>query len=318
LVRRRRGGSAALTTPRPGALTLIGATRIAILDVPGGRIAAKAEYLQPGGSVKDRAALFAIEGARRCGALSAGAPVIEMTSGNMGAGLAVVCGVLRHPFTAVMSAGNSVRRASMMRALGAEVVLVAQVDGTPGRVTGSDIAAAAAEARRLARERGAFYVDQFANRDCFAAHEATTGPELRAALDRIDAFVACVGTGATLLGTLRDLKRSDPRVRGVAVEPAGAAVLAGRSVTNPAHLLQGAGYALVPPQWDASLVDAFAGVTDEEAAAERRALARIGLDVGYSSAANVAAAKRLLASGELRDGATVATALADTGLKYDD
>ncbi|BDE06110.1 cysteine synthase [Vulcanimicrobium alpinum] len=300
-----------------GVAALIGSTKVVAIDAAGGTIAAKAEYLQPGGSVKDRAALAAIVNARRRGTLPPGGTVVEMTSGNMGAGLALVCGAFGHPFVAVMSRGNSPARAAMMRGLGAAVELVAQVDGSPGRVTGADIDAATRRARAIADERCAFFVDQFANADCVLAHETTTGPELRAALPRIDAFVACVGSGATLIGTLRDLKRRDRRVRGVAVEPHGAAVLAGEAVTKAAHLLQGTGYARIPPLWDASLVDAYASVTDEDASAERATLGRMGFYVGFSSAANVLAARRLLASGTLRDGAVVATVLCDTGLKYD-
>ena len=302
--------------PEAGALALIGATRHAIFTVPGGRIVAKAEYLQPGGSVKDRAALFAIVRARERGALRTGQTVVEMTSGNMGAGLAVVCGALGHPFVAVMSAGNSAERATMMRGLGAEVALVPQVDGSPGKVTGRDIAAAADRARTIAHERDGYFVDQFANADCFAAHEETTAAELHAAFPHVDAFVACVGSGATLVGTLRGLKRDDPAVLGVAVEPEGAAVLAGKSAEKPRHLLQGSGYGSVPPLWDPTVVDAFAAVSDDDAAAERAALGRAGYYVGFTSAANVLAARRLLAGGRLRDGATVATILCDTGLKY--
>jgi cysteine synthase A len=305
-----------VTASAHSVLALIGKTRMVEIPADGGRIAAKAEYLQPGGSVKDRAARAAIEGARARGALQPGQTVVEMTSGNMGAGLAVVCGALGHPFVAVMSEGNSPERARMMRGLGAEVILEPQVDGTAGRVTGADIAAAAVRARAIAQERGAFYVDQFNNPDCFAAHELTTGPELRAAYPRLDAFVACVGSGATLIGTLRDLKGHDPRVLGVAVEPFGAAILSGTPVTKPAHILQGTGYGSTPPLWDAGLVDAFATVTDREAADERAALGRRGLYVGFSSGANVAAARRLLAGGRLREGAVVATILCDTGLKY--
>ncbi|HEY4442385.1 MAG TPA: pyridoxal-phosphate dependent enzyme [Candidatus Elarobacter sp.] len=115
---------------------------------------------------------------------------------------------------------------------------------------------------------------------------------------------------------MRDLKRHDPTVLGVAVEPAGAAVLAGEPVIKPAHVLQGTGYGAVPPLWEAGLVDAFAAVSDDDAAAERDLLGRRGLYVGYSSGANVLAARRLLAAGSLRDGAVVATVLCDTGLKY--
>jgi len=295
---------------------LIGGTRTVEIDVPGGRIAAKAEYLQPGGSVKDRAARAAIANARARGTLRPDQVVVEMTSGNMGAGLAVVCDALGHPFVAVMSAGNSPQRAAMMRGLGAQVILVPQVDGSAGCVTGADIAAAAEEAASVARERDAFFVDQFHNADCVAAHETTTGPELRAAHPRLDGFVACVGSGATLIGTLRDLKRHDPHLVGVAVEPAGAAILACERVVKPAHVLQGTGYGIVPPLWEPALVDAFESVSDDEAAEARAWLGRRGLYVGFSSGANVAAARRLLASGRLRDGATVATILCDSGLKY--
>src|SRR5690349_23605835 len=130
-----------------------------------------------------------------------------MTSGNMGAGLALVRNVLGHRFTAVMSAGNSPERARMLEALGAEVVLVPQVDGAPGQVTGADVKRAADEARRLARGRGAWYVDQFHNPGSVAAHEHGTGPEIWRDLGgRLDAFVAIVGSGGTFVGTSRYLK----------------------------------------------------------------------------------------------------------------
>lgn len=305
-----------MTTRDASVLSLIGATRVVEIAVPGGTIAAKAEYLQPGGSVKDRAARAAIEGARARGELQPSQTVVEMTSGNMGAALAVVCGALGHPFVAVMSEGNSPERARMMRGLGAEVILVPQVDGTTGCVTGNDIGAAADVAQAIANGRDAFYVDQFNNADCFAAHERTTGPELRAAYPQLDALVACVGTGATLIGTLRDLKRSQPQLIGVAVEPQGAAVLSGSPVTKPTHILQGTGYGSTPPLWEGALVDAFVTVSDAEAADERAALGRRGLYVGFSSGANVAAARALLAGGRLRADAVVATILCDTGLKY--
>lgn len=306
---------------RASALDLIGRTPLVELRRlhPGpGRLLAKAEQVQPGGSVKDRAALRVLRDARESGRLAPGQPVIEMTSGNMGAGLAVVCGVLGHPFTAAMSAGNSPQRARMLEALGAEVVLVPQVDGRPGEVTGSDIRAATEVAVELAARRGAFYVDQFNNPSCLAAHEDGTGPEIWDALDgRLDAFVAIVGTGGTFLGTSRYLKRRRPGILCAAVEPAGAEVLAGKPLVKPKHLLQGTGYALVPPQWDPALADLFLAVSDEEATEWRRLLAtREGLHAGFSSGANVCAAARLLASGRLPPQATVVTILCDTGLKY--
>src|SRR6516164_8478680 len=143
-----------------------------------GRILAKAEFMQPGGSVKDRAARAIIEAARADGRLKPGAPVVEMTSGNMGAGLAVVCAALGHPLVVTMSAGNSSQRARMLEALGAEVVLVPQIAGEPGQVTGPDIAAAARVAEKIAADRGGFYVDQFNAPEGKAAHESGTAREL--------------------------------------------------------------------------------------------------------------------------------------------
>lgn len=283
-----------------------------------GRLLAKVEFLQPGGSVKDRAARAAIEAARADGRLTPGQAVAEMTSGNMGAGLAVVCAAFGHPFHAFMSAGNSIERVRMLEALGAKVTRVPQVDGEPGRVTGADIAAAEAEARAFATERGAFYVDQFHNPAVARAHEQGTGPELWAQCGgRLDAFVAIVGTGGTFVGTSRFLKRCSPAPRCYAVEPAGTQPLAGRPATDPRHLLQGAGYGLVPPLWDPSLADGTLAVGDDEAVAMRRRLgAEEGLYVGYSAAANVAAALRLFDGGLVARGGSVATVLCDTGLKY--
>ncbi|HWM91432.1 MAG TPA: cysteine synthase family protein [Thermoanaerobaculia bacterium] len=306
---------------RPSALDLIGGTPLVELRRihPGpGRIVAKAEHIQPGGSVKDRAALRVIRDARDSGRLGPGQAVVEMTSGNMGSGLAVVCGVLGHPFTAVMPAGNSPERARMLEALGAEVVLVPQVDGQPGEVTGTDVKAATEVAVDLAARRGAFYVDQFHNPACVAAHEEGTGPEIWQALDgRIDAFVAIVGTGGTFVGTARSLKSRRSGILCAAVEPEGAEVLAGQPLVKPKHLLQGTGYGVLPPHWDPDLVDVFLAVSDDDAIEWRKKLAvREGLHVGFSAGANVCAAAKLLASGRLPPGATVATILCDTGLKY--
>lgn len=304
------------------ALDAIGGTPLIALDRlytgRGGRLFAKMEFVQPGGSVKDRAALKIIERAYERGELSRGRPVVEMTSGNMGAGLAVVCNLMGNPFLAVMSEGNSPERARMMRALGAEVVLVPQVDGTPGKVTGQDIEAAGERARAIARETGGYFVDQFNNPGSVLAHEEGTGPEIWSDLDgAVDAFVAVVGTGATFIGVSRYLKRQDPRIVCVAVEPAGARVLAGEPVTDARHIMQGTSYGSIPPLWDSTLADLFLAVTDAEVEQYRSLLATTeSLYVGFSAAGNVRAAVKLLESGRLRDGANVATVLCDTGLKY--
>lgn len=303
-----------------GCLGAIGGTPLLRLKAGGtaGAVLAKAEYLQPGGSVKDRAALAIVTRARAVGELRPGQPVVEMTSGNMGAGLAVVCNVLGHPFTAVMSAGNSPERAAMIRDLGGQVLLVPQVDGAPGMVTGADIEAASRWARELAREVGGYYVDQFNNPGSVLGHERGTGPEIWTQTGgRLDAFVAAVGSGGTFVGTAAFLKSRRPDLLCAAVEPAGAAVLAGEPVTKARHLIQGTGYGAVPPHWRPELMDLSLAVTDGEAEEWRGRLAREeGLHVGYSAAANVCAAVRLLESGRLPRGAVVATILCDTGFKY--
>lgn len=300
---------------------LIGETpmvRLGRIHAGPGLLLAKAEFLQPGGSVKDRAARAIVLGARERGDLAPGQAVVEMTSGNMGAGLAVVCGTLGHPLIVVMSAGNSPARAQMMTALGAEVILVPQVDGAPNEVTGTDIAAAADQAREIAAERGAFYVDQFANPDSVRAHEEGTGPEIwQQTGGSVDAFVASVGSGGTFVGTSLFLKQRNPGVRCVAVEPREAAVLAGQQVRNPRHVLQGTGYGLVPPKWQPALADGYLGISDEEAVDYRCRLAvQEGLYVGFSAAANVCAAVKTLQGGDLGPSPTVVTILCDTGLKY--
>lgn len=283
-----------------------------------GALFAKAEFLNPGGSLKDRAALWIIQSMRRSGRLAPGQTVVEMTSGNMGAGLAVVCAALGHPFVATMSMGNSPERSKMMRGLGAEVVLVPQVDGEPGRVTGADIHAAMAEAETIAKARGAYYVDQFNNPGCYEAHENTTGPEIVAELQgKVHAFVACVGTGGGLIGVSRHLKKQDQHIQCHAVEPVGAEVLAGHAVTKPQHLLQGTGYGFVPPHWDLACIDGYQAVTDDDARMMRERLGREeGLYVGYSAAANVVAAVRLLERATAGDPLSVVTLLCDSGMKY--
>jgi cysteine synthase A len=232
-------------------LQLIGNTPLVALDriyQGASRLLAKAEFMQPGGSVKDRAAKQIIECAYRDGVLRRGQTVVEMTSGNMGAGLAVVCNVTGNPFVAVMSEGNSPARVKMLESLGAKVVLVPQIDGFSGRVTGSDIKRAVEEAVILTEQNNAFYVDQFNNPNSLTAHEQGTGLEIWNALGgKVDAFVASVGSGGTFVGTSKFLKRMKRDVVCLAVEPAGAEVLAGKSVTKPQHLLQGMGYGYVPP-----------------------------------------------------------------------
>ncbi|MDX1469506.1 MAG: pyridoxal-phosphate dependent enzyme, partial [Acidimicrobiia bacterium] len=163
-------------------LGAIGGTPLVRLDrlwQGSGTILAKLEYLNPGGSKKDRIALRMIEEAEEAGDLKPGQPVVELTSGNTGTGLAIVCAVKGYPFVGVMSRGNSEERAQMMSALGAEVVLIDQTAGSqPGHVTGDDLAVVEEAAQRITEERGAFRADQFHLPGAANAHEHGTGAEL--------------------------------------------------------------------------------------------------------------------------------------------
>ncbi len=284
----------------------------------GPRLWAKAEFLQPGGSVKDRAAKAIIRRARRLGDLRPGQRVVEMSSGNMAAGLAVICNALGHPLSIFMSRGNSPERIAQLTAFGVDLHLVEQVSGTLAHVTGDDIAAAAQAAAVHAQRTGSYYVDQFNNPGSVEAHAHGTGPEILQALNgRVDAFLSVVGSGGTFVGVASAFAAAGVTPRRIAVEPVGAAVLAGKPVTAAGHLLQGTGYGFVPPHWQDNLVDAYQTVTDEQAVRWRRRLATDhGLYVGYSSAANVAAAADLAASGDLPTTANIVTILCDTGLKY--
>jgi cysteine synthase A len=302
-------------------LDAIGNTPIALLNNIHDsecHIWAKLEFLSLGGSVKDRAAKRIIEQAKLTGLLADGQAVVEMTSGNMGAGLAIVCAILKHPFIAVMSVGNSSQRASMLRGLGAKVVLVPQVTGEAGKVTGEDIDAVATEAKMISEQENAFYVNQFHATEGVNAHYFGTGTEILNALDNnVDAFVSVVGSGGTFIGTSRKLKEINPNILCCVVEPKNSEILAGKAVTNKQHIMQGMGYAMIPPLWDSVLPDKFFAVSDDEAEKMQYDLAtKEGYFVGYSAAANVTAAIKLAQSGLLKPNSNIVTVLCDTGLKY--
>ena len=282
-----------------------------------GKIYAKLEYLQPGGSVKDRVALQIIKDAYNNNQLSKGQLVVEMTSGNMGAGLAVVCKQSGNPFIAVMSKGNSAERRKILKALGAEVVLTEQVDGQPGMVTGKDIEFAATAAKKIAKERDGFYVDQFNNPSGIKAHFETTGPEIWNDLKGIDVFIASVGSGGTFIGTSKYLKSKDKNIKCIAVEPESASILKTGKVKSPKHIIQGTGYSLIPPLWEPALADEIITVTDEEVEEmTKRLSSEQGLYVGYSSGANVKAALKYLEM--TKSDKIIVTILCDYGYKYTD
>jgi len=300
-------------------LNLIHNTPLIFLDkisatLPG-KIYAKAEHLQPGGSVKDRAAYQIILDAYENGSLKKGQTVVEMTSGNMGAGLALVCRQFGNPFIAVMSEGNSPERRKILSAFGAEIILTKQVDGSPGMVTGADIALAVDVAKDITQNRNAFYADQFNNQSCIKAHFNHTGPEILRDLTETDVFIATVGSGGTFIGTSKYLKSVNSNIKCVVVEPEKAAILKNGKVDDPMHIIQGTAYGLIPPHWEEALADDFITVSDEEVMDMKKRLSTDqGLYVGYSAAANVIAAQKYLQNSE--KALNIVTILCDSGYKY--
>jgi len=305
-----------------GGLGLIGNTPLVRLshtyDGPG-QILAKAEFLQPGGSMKDRNGLWAIKGAREVGLLTPGQTVVEATSGNMGAGVAIACACLGHPFVATMSAGNSPARARLMEAFGARVIRVPQVEGEPGQVTDADVEEARQAALQIVREENAYYVDQWHNEFCVKAHYEGVAPEIWKQTEQtLDAYVMVVGSGAAFTGAAQFFKEQRSEIKCIAVEPEGCEPLSDQPIVKPRHVLQGTGYGIVPPMWKAELVDFTISISDDEASSWRKKLAQAeALHVGFSAAANVCAAVKAIASGRLGESPTVATLLCDTGMKYD-
>ena len=283
-----------------------------------GRILAKLEYLNPGFSKKDRIALQMIEEAEADGRLRPGQTVVELTSGNTGTGLSIVCAVKGYPFVAVMSKGNSMERARMMKAFGAEVILIDQLpESKPGQVSGGDLALVEEAAQRITRERNAFRADQFHLESSARGHYLHTLPEmLKQANGQIDAFCDFAGTGSSFGGCAAAFKEHNSNILCYIVEPADAAILAGKLVTNPNHRIQGGGYSMVDlPLINKDLIDGYLQVTDEEAMEATRRLAKEeGIFAGFSSGTNVAAAIQLLET--TCRGKTIAVLLSDSGLKY--
>ena len=289
---------------------LIGNTPLLkIKSFPGQKadILVKLEYFNPGGSVKDRIALEMIEDAERSGILSPGATIIEPTSGNTGVGLAWVGRAKGYKVILTMPETMSQERRSLLKALGATLEL------TPGAAGMKGAIAKAEELRD--NTPGAVILGQFTNPANPAVHERTTGEEIwRDTEGKVDVFVAGVGTGGTVSGTGKALKKHNPTVKVVAVEPASSAVLstgvAGR------HKIQGIGAGFEPATFDRSVVDEILTVEDEEAFKSSRLLsAAEGLLVGISSGAAFSAALTL-AFREENAGKTIVALLPDTGERY--
>ena len=271
------------------------------------RLVVKLESMNPGGSVKDRAALRMLLDAERNGKLSPGGTIIEPTSGNTGIGLAA-CAVPRgYRLILTMPDTMSAERRNLLKAYGAEVVLTEGALGMQGAI---------AKAKALAEEiDGAFIPGQFENPSNALAHYDTTGPEIMKQTDgEVDIFVASVGTGGTLTGTGRYLKEKKPSVSVVAVEPKDSPVLSeGKS---GAHKIQGIGAGFVPEVLDTNVYDEVLTVTSEEAFSAARELAKSeGILVGISSGAALSAALRV-AKREANRGKLIVVLLPDTGDRY--
>lgn len=276
-------------------------------ELQGAEVIAKLEYFNPGGSVKDRAAFFLIEDAEKKGLLKPGAMIIEPTSGNTGVGLAWVASVKGYKLVLTMPETMSLERRSLLKALGAQLLLTPGSEGMSGAIR-------KAEEIREATP-GAIILQQFDNPANPLAHERTTAEEIWRDTDgKVDIFVASVGTGGTLTGTARGLKRHNPSIRAIAVEPASSPVLSGGKA-GP-HKIQGIGAGFVPKNYDASLVDGIMQVTDEDALRTSRELARWeGVLVGISSGAALYAALQLAKLPENR-GKRIVVLLPDTGERY--
>jgi cysteine synthase len=283
-------------------LNLIGNTPLVRLR--GEDVYAKAEFLNPGGSVKDRVALAMIEGAERDGRLRPDSIIVEPTSGNTGIGIALIGRLKGYRVRIVMPEGMSEERKKIIRALGADLILTPDSESLGGAVAKVNEIAAA--------DPRVIVLQQFENSDNPRCHYETTARELWQQLDgRIDCFVAGVGSGGTLQGVGSFLKEHKPNVQIVAVEPKNVAALLGHE--PGLHRIQGIGDGFIPAILDISLVDEVIEVTDDDAIETTRQLGRdLGLLVGISSGANVWAARQL-ANRRLGN---VATVLADRAERY--
>lgn len=270
-------------------------------------LVAKLEMFNPSGSVKARTALAMIEDAEARGLLKPGATIIEPTSGNTGIGLAMVATIKGYHLILTMPETMSLERRNLLKALGAEIVLTPGAEGMAGSI-------AKAEALRDATP-GAVILQQFDNPSNPAVHERTTGEEIwTETAGQVDVFVAGVGTGGTVSGVARALKKHNAAVRIVAVEPASSPVLEGGQA-GP-HRLQGIGANFVPGNYDASVVDEVIPVSDDDAfRASRELAATEGLLAGISSGAALHAAHTLAARPDMQ-GKCIVVLLPDTGERY--
>ena len=271
------------------------------------RLLVKVESFNPGGSVKDRAAYYMIEDAEKRGVLTPGALIIEPTSGNTGIGLAWVASLKGYKLVLTMPDTMSVERRNLLKALGASIVLTPGAEGMSGAIR---------KAMELKNENpGSIILQQFDNKANPASHENTTAEEIWRDTDgKVEVFVSAVGTGGTVSGTGRGLKKHNRDIEVVAVEPEGSPVLEGGK-PGP-HKIQGIGAGFIPENYYAEVVDRVMAVSDDDAIRGSRILAqREGLLVGISSGSAFSAALKLAKKPEY-SGKTIVVLLPDTGERY--
>lgn len=271
------------------------------------RLLAKVESFNPGGSMKDRAALSMIEDAEKKGLLSPGALIIEPTSGNTGVGLAWIASLKGYKVVLTMPDTMSIERQKLLKALGAEIVLTPGAEGMAGAIRRAE--------QLRDKNPGSIIIGQFDNPANPAAHYSTTAQEIwRDTYGTVDIFVAGVGTGGTLCGTAKGLKNRNPQIQAIAVEPAESPIISGGEA-GP-HKIQGIGANFIPKNFDRSVVDEVVTVKGDDAIETARLLAkREGILVGISSGAALHAAIMMAQSPE-NAGKTIVALLPDTGERY--
>jgi len=290
--------------------SLIGNTPLVKLnrlsEMTGATILGKCEFMNPTSSVKDRIAMNMVNAALESGAINENSTIIEPTSGNTGIGLAAVCAAKGLKLVLTMPESMSIERRKLLTHLGAKIVLTPAADGMSGAIE---------KANNLAKELSGYVLQQFDNPENPKIHRQTTAIEiLKDTENRLDYFVAAVGTGGTLTGTSEALKESIPSLRAIAVEPTNSAVLSG-NCSGP-HKIQGIGAGFIPNILNTDIYDEVVQISDEEAIRYAKEIAhQEGLLVGISSGSNIAATVKVASRPENK-GKVFVTILCDTAERY--